>query len=68
MCVSREREKTKVSVDLSVCFRVAAESCHFEELIALQNFSLGTVKIRTVYWEQGSFLGVFFIHTYACPL
>lgn len=58
----REREKTKVSVDLSICFRVATESCHFEELIALQNLSLGTVKIRTVYWEQGSFLG-FFIHT-----
>lgn len=52
----REREKTEVSVDLSICSRVATESCHVEELIALQNLSLGTVKIRTVYWEQGSFL------------
>lgn len=62
-----EREKTKVRVDLSICFRVAIESYRFEELIALQNLCLGTVKIRTVYWEQGSFLS-FFIHTYTCPL
>lgn len=66
-----EREKTKVSVDLSICFRVATESCHFEELIALQNLSLGTVKIRTVYWEHGSFLGFLSTLTHAlckvCP-
>lgn len=59
-----EQEKTEVSVDLSNCIRVATESCHFEKLIALQNLSLGTVKIGTVYLEQGSFL-VFFIHTHA---
>lgn len=58
----REREKTKVGVDLSICFRVVTESCHGEELIALQNLSLGTVKVRTVYWEQGSFL-CFFLST-----
>lgn len=62
-----EQEKTELSVDLSSCFRVATESCRFEKLIALQNLSLGTVKIGTVYLEQGSFLG-FFIHTYTCPL
>lgn len=62
-----EQDKTEVSVDLSNCFRVATESCHFEKLIALQNLSLGTVKIATVYLEWGSFL-VFFIHTYTCPL
>lgn len=50
-----EQDKTEVSVDLSNCFRVATESCHFEKLIALQNLSLGTVKIATVYLEQGSF-------------
>lgn len=63
MCLL-EQEKTEVSVDLSNCVRVATESCHFEKLIALQNLSLGTVKIGTVYLEQGSFL-VFFIHTHA---
>lgn len=63
----REREKTTVGVDLSICFRVATESCHVEELIALQNLSLGTVEVRTVYWEQGSFL-CFFIYTYTCSL
>lgn len=42
------------------------ESCHFEKLIALQNLSLGTVKMKTVYWGQGSLL--VFIHTYTCPL
>lgn len=56
-----EQDKTEVSVDLSNCFRVATESCHFEKLIALQNLSLGTVKIATVYLEQGSFL--FFLST-----
>lgn len=61
----RERKKTEVSVDLSICFRVATESCHVEELIALQNLSLGTVKIRTVYWEQGSFLGFLSTLTHA---
>lgn len=61
----REREKTEVSVDLSICSRVATESCHVEELIALQNLSLGTVKIRTVYWEQGSFLGFLSTLTHA---
>lgn len=55
MCLC-EQEKTEVSVDLSKCFRVAIESCHLEKLIALQNLSLGTVKIGTVYLEQGSFL------------
>lgn len=54
------REEVKVGVHLSVCFTVATEGCHVEELIALQNFSLGTGKIRTVYWEQGCFLDFFF--------
>lgn len=66
-----EREKTKVRVDLSICFRVAIESYRFEELIALQNLCLGTVKIRTVYWEQGSFLRFLSTLTHAlckvCP-
>lgn len=63
MCLC-EQEETEVSVDLSNCIKVATESCHFEKLIALQNLSLGTVKIGTVYLEQGSVL-VFFIHTHA---
>jgi len=62
-----EREKTEVSVDLSICFRVARENCRFEELIALQNLSLGTVKRRTVYWEQGSF-GGFLSTLNTCPV
>lgn len=37
------------------------ESCHFEKLIALQNLSLGTVEMKAVFWEQGSFL-VFYPH------
>lgn len=61
MCL-HEQEKTEVSVDLSNCIRVATDSCHFEKLIALHNLSFSTVKIETVYLEQGSFLG-FFIHT-----
>lgn len=65
MCL-HEQEKTEVSVDLSNCIRVATESCHFEKLIALHNLSFSTVKIETVYLEQGSFFRFFYPHT--CPL
>lgn len=63
-CAYMSRRKLKFPLICPIVLGWPQRAATFEKLIALRNPSLGTVKIGTVYLEQGSFFG--FLST--CPL